>query len=62
MDDVTRIRDRIWYRKTMKELSRGQFEAELREKVRRGEMTADEAEHEYRDKYDPEPRFSAYTD
>ena len=57
MDAEARIRDRLWYRKTMKALTREQFETELREKVEREEITADEAEDEYRDRYDPEPRY-----
>ena len=57
MDDVTRIADRLWYRKTMKKLTKQQLEAELQEKLNRGEITAEEAEHEWQDEFNPEPRY-----
>ena len=38
--------------------SKEELEAELDRKVAAGEISADEAEHEYRDFVDPEPRYS----
>ena len=42
----------------MTDAEKKQLEATLWEKVRSGELSADEAEHEYRDAVDPEPRYS----
>ena len=39
-------------------MTKEELEAELDRKVAAGEITADEAEHEYRDFVDPEPRYS----
>lgn len=36
---------------------REKLEAELQAKIESGEMTADEAEHEYQNRYNPEPRY-----
>ena len=36
---------------------REKLEAELQAKIESGEMTADEAEHEYQDRFNPEPRY-----
>ena len=47
MDDVTRIQDRLWYRRTMKALTKQQLEQELDEKLAKGEITAGEAEAEW---------------
>lgn len=49
MDDVTRIADRLWYRRTMKALTKQQLEQELDEKIAKGEITAEEAEAEWQD-------------
>lgn len=49
MDDVTRIQDRLWYRRTMKALTKQQLEQELDEKLAKGEITAEEAEMEWQD-------------
>ena len=49
MDDATRIADRLWYRKTMRNLTKQQLEAELQEKLDRGEITVEEAEMEWQD-------------
>jgi polyhydroxyalkanoate synthesis regulator phasin len=49
MDDVTRIQDRLWYRRTMKALTKQQVEQELDEKLAKGEITAEEAEAEWQD-------------
>lgn len=49
MDDAARIADRLWYRKTMKALTKQQFEAELDAKLKAGEITAEEAEQEWQD-------------
>ena len=48
-NDVTRISDRLWYRKTMRKLTVSQKERELDRKVRHGDMTRKEAEMEYQD-------------
>ena len=57
MDDVTRIQDRLWYRKTMRNLTKQQLEQELEEKLAKGEITVEEAEHEWQDVFNPEPRY-----
>lgn len=49
MDDAARIADRLWYRKTMKALTKQQLEAELEAKLKAGEITAEEAEQEWQD-------------
>lgn len=49
MDDAARIADRLWYRKTMKALTKQQLEAELDAKLKAGEITAEEAEQEWQD-------------
>lgn len=36
---------------------REKLEAELQAKIESGEMTADEAEDEYQNRYNPEPRY-----
>lgn len=49
MDDAARIADRLWYRKTMKALTKQQLEAELEAKLKAGEITVEEAEQEWQD-------------
>ena len=49
MDEAMRIRDKIWYRKIMRTSTRQQLEAELQEKIDRGDITVEEAEMEYQD-------------
>lgn len=49
MDEAMRIRDKIWYRKIMRTATRQQLEAELQEKIARGDITVEEAEMEYQD-------------
>ena len=46
MEEATK-KDRILYRKTARHLTKQQLEAELDEKLRRGEITAAEAEDEW---------------
>ena len=36
---------------------REKLEAELQAKIESGEMTPDEAEHEFQNRYNPEPRY-----
>ena len=57
MDEATRARDRIWYRKFMREMTRQKLEAELLSKIDRGDITVEEAEQEWQDIVNPEPRF-----
>jgi hypothetical protein len=49
MDEAMRIRDKIWYRKIMRTADRQKLEAELQEKIDRGDITVEEAEMEYQD-------------
>lgn len=49
MDDAARIADRLWYRKTMKAMTKQQLEAELEAKLKAGEITVEEAEQEWQD-------------
>lgn len=39
-------------------MTKAELEAEIARKLAAGEIDADEAEHEYRDYVDPEPRYS----
>ena len=43
MDEAMRIRDKIWYRKIMRTATRQQLEAELQEKIDRGETDPEAA-------------------
>lgn len=38
-------------------MTREEFDAQLREQIASGEITPDEAEHEWRESFDPEPRY-----
>lgn len=44
----------------MRQLTKEQLGKELEEKIRKGEISVDEAEHEYQDFVNPEPRYSMY--
>lgn len=47
--DVTKFADRIWYRKTMRTLTKAELERSLDRKLAAGEITAEEAEMEWQD-------------
>ena len=65
MDDANAIPE--WLRRKLvpgrvRPMAKKELAAKLDEQVRNGEITPDEAEHEYQDFVNPEPRFSAYPD
>ena len=49
--------DRTWYRKTPRIRTKEQLEAELQAKLDRGEISVEEAEDEWQNFTNPEPRF-----
>ena len=56
MENEARIPE--WLRKKMQpEPTKDQLEKELQEKIDRGDITVEEAEHEWHDIFDPEPRY-----
>lgn len=56
MENEARIPE--WLRKKMLAVpKKDQLEKELQEKIDRGDITVEEAEHEWHDIFDPEPRY-----